>query len=346
MAPRTIEDLTPAKREVLRGLLLGASPEDLAWAGSEPPERVRAMSHAALEDLDPELAERLTPDDRRRVADYMLGQQSPGQAAGTWELLEASADARRWAVWLRESLAAQYRGDPPAIPGVDSAPGPEARARGGRAHEGGRLARRRRERKRRREIAALQAAAAELQSPFRPEALDALREGKESIKLPHFAPRPARYAFYGLLSLLLVGLALAITVSVPTFTSSTVIVVPVPEGAGGPVRGLGMVALFPTAAAGDLEEGQSLRVQLPDTTERVSTRIRYVSDRVMSPREIIERFRLSRANANRVLGPAAVAVADLRLPDKAPPRRTFAGAVTPDADARTGSRRVISLVMP
>ena len=346
MAARTIEDLSPLKREAIHGLLLGASPEDLAWAGSESPERVLALARTALEDLDPELAEPLSPDDRRRVADYMLGQQPPGQEAGTWEILEHSPDARRWALWIRESLADRYRNDPPPIPGVDDAAGPSSRARGARRREEGRLQRGRRERKRRREIAALQAAAAELQSPFRPEALDALREGKESIKLPHFAPRPARYAFYGLLSLLLVGLALAITVSVPTFTSSTVIVVPVPEGAGGPVRGLGMVALFPTAAAGDLEEGQSLRVQLPDTTERVSTRIRYVSDRVMSPREIIERFRLSRANANRVLGPAAVAVADLRLPDKAPPRRTFAGAVTPDADARTGSRRVISLVMP
>ena len=346
MAPRTIEDLTPAKREVLRGLLLGASHEDLAWAGSEPPERLRAMSHAALEDLDPELAERLTPDDRRRVADYMLGQQSPGQAAGTWELLEASADARRWAVWLRESLAAHYRGDPPAIPGVDAAPGPEARARGARGHEGGRLARRRRERKRRREIAALQAAAAELRSPFRPEALDALRRAGDSIKLPHFASRPTRLALYALLSLLLVGLALAATVKVPTFTNSTVIVVPIPERAGGPVRGLGMVALFPTAQADELEEGQSLRVQLPDTTERVSSRIEYVSDGVMSPRQIIERFALSRPNANRVLGPAAVAVAKLRLPAEAPPRHTFAGAVSADADARTGSRRLLSLVMP
>lgn len=346
MAPRTIEDLAPPKREAVRGLLLGATPEDLAWAGAESPERVRALSREALEELDPDLAEPLSPDDRRRVADYMLGQQSPGQAAGTWEILEASADARRWAVWIRESLAGQYRENPPPIPGVDDAASPSKRARGGRGRAEGRLQRRRRERRRRREIAALQAAAAELQSPFRPEALAALREGKESIKLPHFASRPTRYALYGLLSLLLVGLALAVTVSVPTFTSSTVIVVPVPEGAGGPVRGLGMVALFPTAAVDDLEEGQNLRVQLPDTTERVSTRIRYVSDRVMSPRQIIERFRLERANANRVLGPAAVAVAELRLPEKAPPRHTFAGAVSPDADARTGSRRVISLVLP
>ena len=346
MAPRTIEDLAPAKREVVRGLLLGASAEDLAWAGSESPERLTAMSHAALEELDPELAERLAPHDRRRVADYMLGQQSPGQAAGTWELLETSADARRWAVWIRESLAGQYRENPPAIPGVDGGPRPEARTRGGRGHEGGRLARRRRERGRRREIAALQAAAAELQSPFRPEALEALREGSESIKLPHFAPRPARLALYGLLSLLLVALVLAAIVKVPTFTSSTVIVVPVPEGAGGPVRGLGMVALFPVKQAGDIEEGQSLRVQLPDTTERVSSRIEYVSDGVMSARQIIERFELERANANRVLGPAAVAVAELRVPDEAPPRRTFAGAVSADADARTGSRRLLSLVLP
>ena len=346
MAPRTIEELPAAKREAVHGLLLGARPEDLAWAGSKSPERVLALSREALEDLDPDLAEPLSPEDRRRVADYMLGQQSPGQAAGTWEILEASADARRWAVWIRESLAGHYRGDPPAIPGVDDASSPSRRARRGRPPPQGRLERRRRERARKREIAALQAAAAELSSPFRPEALAALREGKDSIKLPHFASRPVRVALYGLLSLLLVGFALAVTISVPTYTSSTVIVVPVPEGAGGTVRGLGMVALFPTSVAGDLEEGQSLRVQLPDTTERVSTRIDYVSDRVMSPRQIIERFKLAQANANRVLGPAAVAVAPLRLPDKAPPRRTFAGAVTPDADARTGSRRVISLVKP
>lgn len=344
--PLELEDLEPTKRELVRSLLRGASPEDLGWALAETPERVVELSREALVELDPRLAALLDEADRRRVADYMLRRQSPGQAAGTWEVLDRSPDARRFAVALRESLAEAYGDDRPAIPRVDDAPSPPERTRGPSREHDGQLAARRRRRERRREIEQLMAAAIEMQSPFRHEAIDAYREGRDANKLPHFASRPVRYSLYALLSFLLLGLVLSVLVKIPTFSDASVMVVDLPEGSAGPVRGLGMVALFPSEEADRLTRGQSLSVRLPDTRERATSELRYVSRRVLSPREIVSRFRLPQAQANRVVGPAAVAVAQLRTPADAPPRAKFEGAVTTEADARTGSRRVISLVKP
>lgn len=345
--PATLEDLEPRERAAVHGLLGGADPDDLAWAMDETPERVVELAHEALVSLDPRLAEPLGPGDRDRVADYMLLQQSPGQAAGTWDLLESSADARRWALWIRECLGGVYADEVPPIPKVDDgADGPVQRSRGGRPRREGRLEARRRERARRREVKELERAAMEMQSPFRAEALDAYREGTESIKLPHFAKKPTRYAAWGLLGLCVVGLVLAALVKVPRFEDGKVLVVRVPEGAAGHVRGLAMVGLFSPHARDELRTGQELSVRLPDTGKRVKVRLRWVAPRVLSPHAIARRFELATADANRVRGPAAVAVAGLRTPKGAPPRISFVGAVAQDADVQTGSRRVISLVAP
>lgn len=345
--PLSLTELEPAKREVVRELLGGASPEDVAWALAQPPERVVELAHEALTELDPDLAREVDDRDRARVADYLLRQQPPGQAAGTWDLLDRSPEGRRWALWIRECLSELYGDEPPAIPKVDDDAEPPSQRQRGRSRTPERgLRARRKARKRKREIRELQAAAAELQTPFRREALEAYREGSESLKLPHFASRPTRYTLYGLLVVLLAGLVLAVVVRVPTFTQGTVLVASVPDGAGGPVDGLGTIGLFPPEQSADLEPGQSLSVQLPNTSERTTSEIRYVSARPLSPHEIVERFQLPEAQANQVIGPAVVAVADLTTPPKAPRRERFDGSVSPEADARTGSRRVISMVVP
>ena len=343
--PLALTELDPAKREVVRGLLGGASPDDLAWAIAQPAEEVVDLGREALIDLDPELARPLDAADRRRVADYMLRRQSAGQAAGTWEVLGESADARRWALWIRESLGDLYGDDPPAIPGVDEDPDAPADSARGRGHPEGGLLRRRKKRERQREIQELQAAAMELQSPFRQEALDAYREA-DRLKLPHFASRRTRYTMYGLLVVLIAGLVLAVVVRVPTFSQGVAFVAPVPRDAGVPVRGLAVIGLFPPENAAELARGQALSLSLPNTSQRSTSDIQWVSRRVLSPREIVERFDLPRAQANQVIAPGYVAVAKLDPPPDAPRGARFNGAVSPDADARTGSRRVISYVVP
>jgi hypothetical protein len=299
-------------------------------------------------DLDPELAAGLGAAERRHVSDYLLRRQSAGQAAGTWELLERSAAARRWALWLRDSLDGLYAGEPPPLPRVDgderAVPGPPAGAAAEPDAEET-LERSRDERDRRRTKAEIGKAVKLAASPFRHEAVEHYREAEAEIRLPHFATRPARLALYGLLGLLVVAFGLTASVEVPTFRSAKALVVDVPQSADRPLRGLSILVLLEPGLRSSLHEGQVLRVQLPDTGERVSTRLAYVEPTILSPQEIARRYDLDAGDSNRVRGPSAVALAELRVPPGSPPRRTFAGAVTSQADVRTGETRIISLVL-
>lgn len=334
------EDL---EREVLRGLAGGATVEDLAWAMDVSPDRVLALAREALADFDPDSAAAVGEDDRRRVGDYLLGRQSPGQAAGTLELLERSADARRWAVRIRERLDEIDGVTPPPVPGAgDPSVAGLRRARQAPSRDG--LAARRRARHLRRATEEAKAELAQEASPFREAAIEHYQEGYGGPELPHYAPRPVRLSIYALLALLACGLALAALVKVPTHASAKVIVGEMGEDQPGPVRGLGMIALFSPAARSRLHPGQTLRVRLPDTDESVTARVAYVEKRVLSPQAIVERYGLDGSQANRVRSPAAVAVAKLRLPPDAPPRATFVGAVTQEAHVRSGSKRLISLL--
>ena len=334
------EDL---KREVLRGLAGGARLEDLAWAMESSPDRVLALAREALFDFDPELAATVGDEDRRRVGDYLLARQSPGQAAGTLELLERSADARRWAARIRECLEEIDGATPPPVPGpgnpsvADLRRARQARPRGG-------LAARRRGRQIQRATEEAKAELAAEASPFREEAIEHYQEANSGPELPHYASRPVRLSIYALLALLAGGLVMCALVKVPTHASAKVIVTELGAEQPGPVRGLGMVALFSPAARSKLRTGQALRVRLPDTDESATARVAYVEKRVLSPQAIVERYGLDGSQANRVRSPAAVAVAKLRLPPDAPPRATFAGAVTQEAHVRSGSKRLISLL--
>jgi hypothetical protein len=337
------EDLRPSEREVLRGLLRGASVEDLGWAMDQSGEELLATVNDALAALDPELARSISPVDRRRIVDYTLSRQSPGQAAGTWELLERSADARRWALWIRECIGELFPSHPPPLPGLEERPTARAPHKDGRL---GKLGARRRERERRRTQAEVRSAVSIAVSPFREEAINAYAEAQNETKLPHYASRPVRIALVALLSAVAAGLAMCIVIKVPVHATAKTMVVDLGDNAPGDERGLSLVALFPSSARKDLDVGQPLRVLLPDTERRVRSDITYVGDEVLSPREIIRRFDLPEEQGNQVRKPAAVAVAELRMPDDAPPRASFEGAVIPQADVnvRTGTRRIISLV--
>ena len=333
--------LSTEQRELLRGLARGVRLSDLGWALDASPERVRELASDALATLGGPPPDALSGRERNAVADYLLGRQVPGQAAGTWALLEESEPALEWAGRLCEGLAAEGH-DPPPLPGGGGA-SPADRARDPQRAPSSPLARRRRQRERQRTQANVAAAAAEIASPFRGEALQAQRDADERVKLPHFASRPARLTLYVLLVALLGGLAMSIFVRIPTHTAAIVFVTSVPAAAPVPENGMVAIGLFDSTSGARLRIGQTLRVQLPDTKNRVSMRVTRVLSGIRSPREIAEGFALAVGQANRLTSPAIVVVAKLSVPAGRRPA-SFEGAVTEDADARTGDRRIISLL--
>ncbi len=348
----TLDGLAPAKRDVLRGLARGQDPDAIGRDVDRTPEEVLELAQAATQELAGDLDD-VGAGDRAAIADYVLGRQSPGQAAGTWRLLEGSDPATAWAQRLRTALDDVGRGDPVALPSDDDALSPTQRARRRpAAGEGGSsLAERRKERSRRRTAASAQQAAAELMSPFRSEAIDAQKEADDRIELPQFAPRPVQYALYGLLAILLVGLAFCVFVRIPVNTNAIVLITDIPQDAPGTERGLSVLALFPEAAGGsgdvgsgaDVHRGDTLRVALPGEEDRTPVRVRWVSDGPVAARQVIDAYRLPLGQANRVATPGYVAQARLVVPDGKRPGE-YEGTTTTEASVETGSRRIISLL--
>ncbi len=349
-----LEDLDPVKREVLRAMVRGVSAADLAWASGRPPEQVRTMAHDALVELDPGLAQAVDPEVRERVADYVLMRQSPGQAAGTWALLEDSREGRRWALWLRESLSGLYENAGPGIPGLDDAPsvGPRARGLGSsnppssrRRPEYYSLHERRRERHRAREQVRQETQARQEASPFRTEAISHFREGRASARLPHYASRPLRWGLWTLLGLLAAGLALCASVSVATFRPALAMVIDLPHSFPHGAYGQVMLILLPASSRDTLHRNGTVRVQLPEAPEPVNVPLLYVAPGVLSAHDVATRFALEPYLARQVQGPVGAAIAAMRTPARGGPPRRYLGAVSRKADVRTGSRTLLSVVL-
>jgi hypothetical protein len=336
--------LTHGQREVLRGLLQGSPLKSLAWALDAPDEEVLAAAYESLVALDPDAAEGLETPDRRRVCEYLLERQSPGQAAGTWALLQRSPYARRWAAVARAQLEDLYRGEPPALPEDEGTAPPRWGKQSVANRRSPTLSERRAARDTSRRVGVLRATVAQEMSPFRSEALNKHSEGQDRVKLPHYASRPARIALNVLAVALVAGIAFCALVEVPTYAGARVLVTSLAEDAPGSQEGISIVALFPADAIDDLDTGLALQVQLPGTEERVGMDLRYVEEDVLSPREIIDRYDIPDPQSRRVRDPAAVAVTALEVPDGAPPRSSFEGVFTEDADLRTGTQSVLSLL--
>lgn len=82
-----------------------------------PADRVRDHAREALASLAPRSADRVDPQWRDQVADYLLGQQEGPQGRATRSHLRSSEAARTWAVSLLDSLGHLYRrGREPVIP--------------------------------------------------------------------------------------------------------------------------------------------------------------------------------------------------------------------------------------
>lgn len=306
--------------------------------------------------LTDEAGDELSVADREAIEDYVLGRQSPGQAEGTWRLLESSPEAAQWAGRLREALGEAGLEQPAPLPADDGALSPTQRAQRRRSHGSGdgdqSLGERREARARQRTAVNAQQAAAEMASPFRSEAIAAQQEADDRIELPRWAPRPAQLSMYAVLVALVIGLAFSIFVRIPVNTNGVALITDLPPGSpGSPDGGLQIIALFPqgngrskdTGNGQDVEAGDTLRVALPGQSNRTPMRVRWVSDGPQAPRDVIDGYRLPLGQANVVSAPAYVALVPLKAPPGKRPR-SYEGTTTTEASVQTGSQRIISLL--
>src|SRR4051794_41339227 len=92
----SLDALAPDQRAVVQLVLQQErSYEELAGLLGISPDAVRERAHRGLDRLAP--GDEVDPDDRGRIADYLLGQQSVSRREATRSLLSSSDDAREWA---------------------------------------------------------------------------------------------------------------------------------------------------------------------------------------------------------------------------------------------------------
>jgi hypothetical protein len=139
----TLDQLSPERRAIIELVLQrGQSYEDLSGALGMPESRVREHAREALASLAPRTAERVDPQWRGQVADYVLGQQSGPEVKATRSHLKGSEPARTWALSVLDSVGHLYpNGAEPAIPaaarGSDGEPDAGGTAAGIGAAAGG-----------------------------------------------------------------------------------------------------------------------------------------------------------------------------------------------------------------
>lgn len=114
----TFDRLSGEQRAVLELALRGGhSYEELSGMLRISSARVQELAREALSELAPATAERVDPEWRGPVADYLLGQQSGPESEATRSHLERSEAARGWALSLVDSLDPLYaNGARPVIP--------------------------------------------------------------------------------------------------------------------------------------------------------------------------------------------------------------------------------------
>jgi cell division septation protein DedD len=112
-----IDDLRPDQRAALQLLLQqGRSYEDIANLLRIEPDAVRERAHAALDALGPEDVPGLSLELQDEIADYLLGQQTASQRAGTRDFLETSPGGRAWARAVASELRPLSGDNLPEIP--------------------------------------------------------------------------------------------------------------------------------------------------------------------------------------------------------------------------------------
>ena len=118
----TFDQLSAEQRAIIELVVQrGRTYGDLADMLDMPPSRVRELAREALAELSPRSAERVDPDWRGQLADYLLGQQSGPESKATQGHLRRSEPARIWALSVLDSLDTLYEdGGRPEIPAADT----------------------------------------------------------------------------------------------------------------------------------------------------------------------------------------------------------------------------------
>jgi hypothetical protein len=114
---RPLDALAPDQRAVVTLLLhQGRTYDDIAAVLGIRVAAVRERAYAGLAALAP--ANGLPGEVTAPLADYLLGQQSPADAAATRGLLAESAPLRTWASGVAGALAGEAPGGLPEVPGA------------------------------------------------------------------------------------------------------------------------------------------------------------------------------------------------------------------------------------
>ncbi|HEX8856070.1 MAG TPA: anti-sigma factor [Thermoleophilaceae bacterium] len=114
----TFDRLSAEQRAIIELVLQrGQTYEELSGMLGMPASRVRDLAREAMGELAPRTADRVDPDWRGQIADYMLGQQTGPESTATRGHLKRSEPARAWALSLLDSLEDLYpNGEAPEIP--------------------------------------------------------------------------------------------------------------------------------------------------------------------------------------------------------------------------------------
>jgi len=115
-----IDDLPADQQAVLRLLLTQErSYEEIARSLRMAPAAVRDRAHEALTTLGP-AGGQVDAARRAEITDYLLGQQSDGDALGTYAALERSPSERGWARVVSGELGTLASHDLPEVPGASA----------------------------------------------------------------------------------------------------------------------------------------------------------------------------------------------------------------------------------
>ncbi|WP_320671601.1 hypothetical protein [Patulibacter defluvii] len=113
-----LEELHPDQQAVLQLVLRRKlAYADVAGALGLDAALVRERSLDAVDGLAPDDVPGLEPEDRDRIADYLLGQQPASDRQATRDLLEQQAPARTWARLVAAELRPLAGDELPAVPG-------------------------------------------------------------------------------------------------------------------------------------------------------------------------------------------------------------------------------------
>ncbi len=115
-------DQLPAEQRAIIELVVtrGRTYDALADVLQVSSARVRELAVDALVELSPVTGDRVDPQWRSQIADYVLGQQSGAESTATQAHLRRSESSRTWALSLLDSLETLFgNGDRPTIPDAE-----------------------------------------------------------------------------------------------------------------------------------------------------------------------------------------------------------------------------------